>query len=477
MARPRLTAAALAFALAAATLVACNRDEPAARPGPTTTEPGATTTIPDPDRPRGGTARVGVWGAPDVGAPTIAGAAVRALVLPQLFVALPDGRWRPSLVEPNTDRTAADQRSASFRLRPGAAWSDGRPITAEDLRRNSDGRVVAGVDGPDAAGVITVRFSQPLPGWRRLWSGRDTIAAPGPGVWGGPFVVAGATAGLETVLRRNDKWSGVVAKGPFLDEVRLVLVPDAVTATDLLAKGELDALMPPAFTVRTQELRDTAGVTVDVGQRSGWWVGLVMSGKLSETDRRAMAGTIDRDRFVSALLQDEAATLNGFLDPEDAAWTASRYPDARELKGDTIDLVGQIEEPMSPALQRVMQQRVQTVSGTIELRNAEADRVEPWITEGSYEAAVVMTVDGPEVCWLCRWGSVDEGLARAADAGDAAAAAQLEVKLRDQAWVVPYWRPRTVVAWRAGLNGLRANGYALNAAWNAWEWWRTETGG
>jgi hypothetical protein len=132
---------------------------------------------------------------------------------------------------------------------------------------------------------------------------------------------------------------------------------------------------------------------------------------------------------------------------------------------------------MSPALQRVMQQRVQTVSGSIELRNAEADRIEPWLTEGSYGAAVAMTVDGPEMCWLCRFQSVDEGLARAADAGDRAAAAQLEAKLRDQAWVVPYWRPRTVVAWRAGLNGPRANGYGLNAAWNAWEWWRTETGG
>ncbi|MEY2475481.1 MAG: glutathione transport system substrate-binding protein [Actinomycetota bacterium] len=478
MARPRLTAASLAFVLAVVTLAACNRDTPdgTARPGPSSSS-APTTSIPDPDRPRGGTARVGVWGAPDVGAPTIGGAAVRALVLPQLFVAQPDGAWRPSLVEPGSDRTADDGRSASFRLRPRAAWSDGSPITAEDLRRNPDGRVVAGIDGPDVKGVITVRFSQPLPGWRRLWSGRDTVNAPGPNIWGGPFVVASATPGLETVLRRNDKWSGVVFKGPFLDEVRLVLVPDAVTAADLLAKGELDALMPPAYTVRTAELRGTAAVSVDAAQQGGWWVGLLMSAKLSEEDRRAMAGTIARERFISALMQDEAVVLNGFLGPEDAAWAVPRYPDARSLKGDNIDLVGQIEEPMSPALQRVMQQRVRTVSGTIELRNAEADRVEPWLAEGGYEAAVVMAVDGPEVCWLCRWQHVDEGLARAADAGDRAAAAQLEVKLRDQAWVVPFWRPRTVVAWRNGLNGMKANGYGLNAAWNAWEWWRTETGG
>ena len=127
---------------------------------------------------------------------------------------------------------------------------------------------------------------------------------------------------------------------------------------------------------------------------------------------------------------------------------------------------------MTPALQRVMQQEVRASSGTLELRNAEADRVEPWLAAGTYDAALAMTVDGPDVCWVCRWASVDEGLARAADTGDRQAAAQLEVKLRDQARVVPLWRPRTVVAWRNGLSGVRANGYALNAAWNAWEWWR-----
>jgi hypothetical protein len=474
VARPRLTAAALACVLATTALAACSRDKQARRPVPSpTSSTSPTTAIPDPDRPRGGVARVGVWGAPDVGAPTLAGAAVRALVLPQLFVALPDGTWRPSLVEPGSERRAKDGRSASFRLRAGAAWSDGRPITADDLRRNPDARFVAGVDGPDANGVITVRFTQVLAGWQRLWSGQDSVAAPSVGVWGGPFVVAGATPGLETVLRRNDRWSGVVAKGPFLDELHLVLVPDPVTAGDLLEKGELDALMPPAYTVRTEELRTTAGVTVDVAPRGGWWVGMVMSGKVGEDDRKALAGTVGRERFVSVLLKDEASVLNGFIGPEDGAWAGAKYPDARSLHDNKIDLVGQIEEPLTPAVQRVIQQRVNTVKGTVELRNAEADRVEPWLAAGTYDAAVAMFADGPDVCWLCRWQHVDEGLAHAADAGDRAAAAQLEAKLRDQAWVVPFWRPRTVVAWRTGLNGLRANGYALNAAWNAWEWWRS----
>src|SRR5581483_5882894 len=72
----------------------------------------------------GGSARVGVWGEPDPAAPTLAGAAVRALVLPQLFVAGVDGRWRSALVDPGSDHVAPDLRSATFKLRPRAVWSN-----------------------------------------------------------------------------------------------------------------------------------------------------------------------------------------------------------------------------------------------------------------------------------------------------------------------------------------------------------------
>jgi len=38
--------------------------------------------------------------------------------------------------------------------------------------------------------------------------------------------------------------------------------------------------------------------------------------------------------------------------------------------------------------------------------------------------------------------------------------------------VLPLWRPLTVVAWRNGISGVKANPYAASAAWNAWEWQR-----
>lgn len=437
---------------------------------------GATASSAVPDHPRGGSARVGVWGDPNPDGTTLGAAAVRSLVFPQLFVAGPDGTWSASLVTPGSDRSAADNRSATLRLRPGAVWSDGSPITADDLRRSADARFVAGVDGPSADGTLTVRFTQALPGWRRLWSGTDVVTAPKPGVWGGPFVLGSYVAGLEAVLRANGRWYGGRA---FLDEVRLVLVPDVTIARQLLAKGELDVVMPPASTVRTRQLEAMPGVSVGRAKAGGWWVGLLLragEGGLGQPQRAAVAASIDRAAFVGTLLQGEATVLNGLGRAGGAggAWVGVGPGGSAALKGTTVDLVGELEEPMTATLQRSMQKRAHPAGGRLELRNAEADRVEGWVADGSYQAAVALQYDGPDPCWTCRWASVDEPLARAADAGDAAAVGALEARLRDDALVLPLWRPVPVVAWRDGLGGVRANGYALSGAWNAWEWWRAD---
>lgn len=482
MAAQRVAAAITALSLLVAG--ACDRDDPTARvPVATTTSapdggrvpagaPDQAVEVTVPDRTRGGSARVGVWAAPDPAAPTLGGSAVRALVLPQLFVARPDGRWSPALVEPRTDVTGDDAMFGEFRLRSGASWSDGSPITVEDLRRSADDRFVAGVEAGDD-GLITVRFTSPLPDWRRLWSGHDAVAPPADGVWGGPFVVASVTPGLETVLRRNDSWWGA---GPFLDEVRLVLVPDPTTARQLLGRGELDAVMPPAATARTRQLAALTDVRVDRVERGGWSVALVANADtLAEDKRKALFASLDRAAFVSTLLAGEATLLQGFAPSgEDATWASVGLGDAGALAGETVDLVGFAEEPMTWLVHRSMQKRVRADTdgnATIEVRSAEADRVEGWLAAGDYEAAIVPYLEPLGGCWTCRWPALGD-TARAADAADPAAIAALQAQLRDSSLALPFWRPATVVAWRDGLEGVRANGYAASAAWNAWEWWR-----
>ena len=463
----RRVAAAL---VAAAVLVGCSpsgSDGGGGREGGGGVGPAGTVAEPV----RGGSARVGVWAEPDPEAPTLGGAAVRALVLPQLFVARPDGRWRPSLVVGGSDVTAPDRRSATFRLRPGT-WSNGAPVSADDLRRTADARFVAGVDGPAPDGTVTVRFTQPLPGWRRLWSGVDSVGPPAPGVWGGPFVVGSHQRGLEVVLRRHDGWYG--ERGPFLDELRLVLVPDDSIARRLLGRGELDAVLPPAATARRSQLEALDGVEVAASEPDGgWWVGLLARPDgLALERRRAVMATVDRQRFVETLLDGEATEVRSLVAPDGPTWSSVVAGDARALRGATVELVANVEEPMTGLLQRSMQKRARAAAGRIELRNAESDRVEPWVAAGEYQAALVTQYDSPVVCWTCRWAGVDEALARAADGGDRAAALALEAKLRDEAVLLPLWRPVPVVAWRTGLLGPSANGYALSAAWNAWEWSR-----
>jgi hypothetical protein len=293
-------------------------------------------------------------------------------------------------------------------------------------------------------------------------------------VFGGPFVVSTYTAGLEVVLRRNDRWHGGSA-GPWLDEVRLVLVPDATTARQLLARGELDVVMPPAATVRTPQLRAVPGVSVAVAPvaSSGWTVAMsVNPDKVSaQSTRAALLATVDRAAFVRTLLAGEASVV------ERAVWPSSLGAglpsDLLPLgRAGVIDLVGENEEPMTALLQRSMQQRARPAGGTLELRNAEADRVEGWVAGGSYGAAVVMRYDGPAVCWGCRYGARYRDLAAAADAELPGAVDRLERQLRDDAVLLPLWRTVAVTAWRTGLRGVRANGFALSGAWNAWEWWR-----
>lgn len=405
----------------------CEKGDPETGPGPTSTST-PTTLV---ERPRGGSVRVGVWAMPDPAAPTLAGAAVRSLVLPQLFTLSPNGDRVPSLVAPGSDVEAPDFSSVSFLLRPGARWSNGAPITADDLRRSADAAWVAGVDGPAPDGRITVRFTKATPRWRQLWSDTASVAPPAPGVWGGPFVVAGMTPGLETVLRRNDQWWG--GPGPWLDEVRLVLVPEAVMARQLFERGDLDVLATPAYTNRRGQL----GAGALAGEAGGWDVRLVMNPKrLNDKQRSGLVAAADARLFTETLLKDEARVGVGVVQAVGA--------DVGALKGKTVVLSAEVEEPMAFSFGRALQKRVKAAGGVVELRNAEAERVEGWVASGDYDAAVLMAWTAPDGCLACPEGPVAASL----------------------------WSPLPVVAVRPGVEGVDVNPWALTPAWDADGWWR-----
>jgi ABC-type transport system substrate-binding protein len=446
---------------------------------------------------------------------TAAGSALLGEVLPQLFRVDPAGREVGWLVDDASVQVAADRTSARFSLRVGARWSDGPPITVDDLRytlqtvrsdawpgpRAGYDRVTA-VDGTEAQ--VTFHFDGAFPGWRRLFSGADFVLPAhrlsgkdlrvewkgGPDVSGGPFRLGPVTAGLSVVLDRNDAWWGGRAKVPAIE---VLVVPDVRTMEQLLGRGELDVAWPPVTTNRIGRFRALAGVDVSVAEPGGALEALVANTVSLPVERRlAFLGLANRDRFVDVLLAGEAVPA-GSLTPPPAAvpvgvatWaTAGIEPAAGRLKGVALStLVAADEDQLAPLVGRVLQSGAQAAGATIELKSDEASKVDgSWLPEGRFDLALASTVAWPEPCWSCWFGEGStgrgnvtrvKGLTAAAAAADAdpAAVPALETRVRAEGLMLPLWRPRAVLAGH-GVAGLAANSWSPGPFWSAESWTRS----
>lgn len=188
--------------------------------------------------------------------------------LPGAFITQADGSLKL-----NTDYftgvelTGSNPQVVTYTINPNAVWSDGTPITWEDLKAEVDacsGRdkryliasragfervksVTRGVD--DRQAVIT--FAKPYAEWRGMFAGgmqprrmtanpdvfnKGQLDAPGPSA--GPFIVSTIDRTAQRiVLTRNPRWWG--AK-PRLDSITF-LVLDAAAVIPALQNNAIDA--------------------------------------------------------------------------------------------------------------------------------------------------------------------------------------------------------------------------------------------
>jgi peptide/nickel transport system substrate-binding protein len=169
-----------------------------------------------------------------------------------------------------------------WHLRRGARFSDGHPITSEDVLFSMevaqdeklhpsvldllkvDGKKME-VSAPDSYTVVT-RITRPyalmihgvgavkiMPKHRleaayragNFASAYNVSTAPESIVTSGPFVLKQYVAGEKTVLAPNPHWFGVDPRGrrlPYLDELVYLIVPDQETAALKFQTGEVDAV-------------------------------------------------------------------------------------------------------------------------------------------------------------------------------------------------------------------------------------------
>jgi len=202
---------------------------------------------------------------------------VWSLQYDSLFLLYPDGSFGPGLAaEIPTEENggiSAGGRVWTVELRPGVAWSDGRPLTAEDVaftynrvvgdRTSVLYSAVRGIERVEVVDPDTVRIrcsrpktdmlAQTLPILPRHVWGRVSPAAAAssyqsrpPIVGSGPFVVTEFKKGVYVKLERNPHYWG---ERPVLDEVVFLTYSDGETMTQDLKLGVIDAALglPPAL--------------------------------------------------------------------------------------------------------------------------------------------------------------------------------------------------------------------------------------
>lgn len=278
-------------------------------------------------------------------------------LMPALYRLGPKGARQPWLLvrEPAADDIGGTPWSVRVRLRDDAVWSDGTPITANDLRftwqavMTSPG--MASRDGYDRLTDVVVEsptvarlvFGAPFARWRDLFgaglgvlpahafAGKTDISKALARAWpvsGGAYVLKTWTPGLEIVLERNPRAWG---SDPNVDRIRVQFVPDPTTALQLYAARKVDVLGPYAaidFARRAEAVRDGTTTTAD---RGATWAGLflnVRSALLRDARvRRALVAGLDRRAIAEGLVREHGAftdTPSGG-DPARTAPSFARY--------------------------------------------------------------------------------------------------------------------------------------------------------
>ncbi|MET8758389.1 ABC transporter substrate-binding protein [Lentzea sp. NPDC004782] len=266
-------------------------------------------------------------------------------------------RWEPS----------ADKLTWTFTVPDGKKWSDGQPITAQDVAftynlmltnevaRTANGGFVANfssVTAPDDRTVV-IRTKAPqvtmlaldipvVPKhvWEKVTDLKNYANDQMPVVGSGPFVLTEHVPGQFIKLKANKNyWRGA----PKYDELHFVYFQNSDAAVQALAKGEVDLVnrMAPA---QFDSLAGKDGVTRNKAQGRRFTELLINPGAQTRTGepigngnpalkdvrvRRAIAQAVDLDALVQRVSLGYAEKGSGLVPPVFGKWHWE--PDAQQL--------------------------------------------------------------------------------------------------------------------------------------------------
>jgi peptide/nickel transport system substrate-binding protein len=243
--------------------------------------------------------------------------------------------------------TGTNPQVVAWTINPKAVWSDGTPITWEDIAAqihatsgqdkafasaspNGSDRVASVTRGVDDRQAI-MTFAKPYAEWRGMLSGNTMLlpksmtATPeafnkgqlnGPGPSAGPFIVSGLDRTAQRiVLTRNPKWWGTPA---LLDSITYLVLDDAARIP-ALQNNAIDATGLTTLDELTVARR-TDGISIRRAPGNSWYhftfngaSGSILADKAL---RLAIAKAIDRQTIANVTqrgLADNPVPLNNHV--------------------------------------------------------------------------------------------------------------------------------------------------------------------
>jgi peptide/nickel transport system substrate-binding protein len=219
--------------------------------------------------------------------------------MPRSFIVAPNGETSVNHdYFTDIQLTKTEPQEVTYTINPKATWSDGTPITWEDIA--SQVNATKGVDpayriaapngservadvrrgSDDRQAIIT--FSKHYADWRGMFAGNSFLypkamtANPdvfdkgqlnGPGPSAGPFIVSGLDKGAQRItLTRNPKWWGTPPK---LDSITYTVLADAAKIP-ALQNNAIDAVGLASLDELTIARR-TAGIAIRRAPANSWY--------------------------------------------------------------------------------------------------------------------------------------------------------------------------------------------------------------
>jgi len=268
--------------------------------------------------------------------------------MPRAFVIGPDGSTTVDTdYFSSVELTETNPQVVTYTINPKATWSDGTPLSWEDIASQIHATsgadknfAIAGTNGSERVKSVTrgvddrqavITFAKPYAEWRGMFAGntmllpKSSTATPeafntaqlsGPGPSAGPFVVTALDRTKQRiVLTRNPKWWG---ERPRLDRITYLVLDDAARLPALQNKA-IDAAGVAGLDQMTIARR-TKGISIRRAPTPSWYHFTFNGAKgsiLSDPAlRRAVAEGIDRQSIATVTqhgLSSHPVALNNHI--------------------------------------------------------------------------------------------------------------------------------------------------------------------